>query len=145
MLGWRIGIQGYSGGGRPIGIVRDESEWSESKAGGDGNSLGNILIMGIRKFKKTIFTIEKRAHSSLFCFFLIKNLAEISKFCCCFSFLLRTYIKICIWRRNEKARTEGAIIVKSQAVDLQFHPNFSSNRCSQFSFIKFYFNFYSFF
>ena len=80
MLGWRIGIQGYSGGGRPIGIVRDESEWSESKAGGGGNSLGNILIMGIRKFSETIFTIEKRAHSSLFCFFLIKNLAEISKF-----------------------------------------------------------------
>ena len=40
-------------------MVRDESEWSESKAGGGGNSSGNILIMGNKEFSKTIFTIEK--------------------------------------------------------------------------------------
>ena len=71
MLGWRIGIQGNSRGGRPIGMVRDESEWSESKAGGGGNSLGNILIMGIKEFSKTIFTIEKvpiLPSSVTFCF-----------------------------------------------------------------------------
>jgi len=88
-------------------MVRDESEWSESKAGGGGNSLGNILIMGIKEFSKTIFTIEKvpiLPSSVTFCSFLFQNSAEISTFCCCFSLLLRTYIKICICRIIEKAR-----------------------------------------
>ena len=40
-------------------MVRDESEWSESKAGGGGNSLGNILIMGIKEFRKLYLPLKK--------------------------------------------------------------------------------------